>query len=391
MRKRNIFTIAIASLALTLGVGAGLKANKVEEVKAESVTYTYWVEFKSGCRWDSKVNDSKVKFGLHVWNSTTNSAYDTPLVELEEGIQFVKYSFTTDVNPNKAIAGRFTNAATSFVWEGDDKMLNRTDNLDFDQSNAWIELNSYGSGTKWCTAYSYTMSQNVHLYVNGSEGVELSERIRGGDTHIEAYKTDVLLAQNDVFEIDENGTKYSTTSVQPSIASNFDLTGSKPKCLVAGSYDLYYDLDDNELWIQMAADAEAEAYADYFLANFTCGGTTGPNAGKVTAEEGTWGTLSSKWTPMSSGAKEYFNVQPNEEGTKFQQVLARYKYVIEKYGTGTYNDFMGKGYTKVDSNVLAPLVVESNSTNVALIIVIVSTISLVALGGFFFIKRKKEN
>lgn len=397
MKKIRKLLIGLAGLSLSVGaaIGVGLNADKgVKEAKADDVTYTLWVEFKDDCRWDAQAYDANVKIGFHIWNNDNpGGAINTDLVELTPGVQFVKFSFTTNINPNRIIAGRFKNNATSFTWDTS-LLLNRSDKLGdgvFYQSNGWLELKEY-KDNGYCESYTWQSPHSVSLYVNGSLSTELDSRKRGDvSTKIEAYKTDINLALNDTFEIDVAGVKYATTSVQDSIAGNFDLTGSKPKCLVPGSYDLYFNTEANTLWIQMAADAEAEAYADYFLTNFTCGGTTGPNAGTVTAVEGTWTTLSSKWTPMTSGAKAYFNVQPDEEGTKFQQVLARYKYVIEKYGTGEYSDFMGKGYTKKLSAV-APVVVDNTSANTALIAIItISAISLLAVGGYFFIRSKKED
>ena len=75
--------------------------------------------------------------------------------------------------------------------------------------------------------------------------------------------------------------------------------------------------------------------------------------------------------------------------------LARYDYIVGKYFVAqhltSYNDFMSRSPSAVGNNPLLLASVVGKNTNTIAIIVIISLVSVTAIGGYFFIKRRQEN
>ena len=105
--------------------------------------------------------------------------------------------------------------------------------------------------------------------------------------------------------------------------------------------------------------------------------------------------LSTAWTALSTGyaeAKtEYAGMDdfikaaaPKEDGDVVEKAIARYKYIIEKYG---FEDFAGRGYLK--SVLFTPAFSFGNNAGYVIIIGIV-TMSALAFGVFFLISKKKH-
>ena len=75
--------------------------------------------------------------------------------------------------------------------------------------------------------------------------------------------------------------------------------------------------------------------------------------------------------------------------------LTKYDYIVGKYFVAqhltSYNDFMSRNPSAVGNNPLLLGFVDGKNTNTIVIIVIISLVSVTAIGGYFFIKRREEN
>jgi hypothetical protein len=69
--------------------------------------------------------------------------------------------------------------------------------------------------------------------------------------------------------------------------------------------------------------------------------------------------------------------------------MYRYDYIITKYGTTTYTNFI-TGRTPSALNVSPISNVANNSENYMSLIVIISLASVTALAGYIFIRSRKE-
>ena len=99
-----------------------------------------------------------------------------------------------------------------------------------------------------------------------------------------------------------------------------------------------------------------------------------------------WATLESYFNTLSTSEK-------NALKTSSSDAMAKYDYIVGKYNptnnnSSTYKNFIGRTVTPVGGARLALGSMAENSNTIA-IIVIISLVSVTAIGGYFFIKRKE--
>ena len=390
----------IASIGLTVAAAGALTVGLVrnnsgaKEVKADDpiVGSTYLSLFQSHDG-ENGWTDKNAKFGFYYYDDSVNpkkEGWSTSFATIVDSTNYVySASYSLSFTPKNMIAVRFNSSASELNWGG----------------NVWNQSSDLAFADVACIyQFSGSWAENLAT-VKGLAGGDVllnsfKESTLGGN-HGDSYKTGMAFTAGQTFTISHDSNTYGTTSshlrLQEDIEDCFSVVDGKIKCLVSGTYDLYFNVSGNDsgtnpnshtLWIQTDADNAALAFANNFLDNFTCGGTEGPNAGTVTAPEGTWDNLAIAWGKLSVASQNKFDVQPSESGTVYQQVIARYKYVIEKYGTTAYSDFMGKGFTKVGSNLINPI----NSNNGVAIIVVSTSVAVISLvTAYFMLKKRKES
>ena len=119
-----------------------------------------------------------------------------------------------------------------------------------------------------------------------------------------------------------------------------------------------------------------------------------------------WEDLSVSFTTEILGETitEKYNlayVRADEDGNEIEQFLAAYDYVIEKYYKDYENaqdftlDFLGRvasGKVTPRESTIAGLngIISGESNNTLIAIIIIASISTLAIGGYFFIRRRKE-
>ena len=102
-----------------------------------------------------------------------------------------------------------------------------------------------------------------------------------------------------------------------------------------------------------------------------------------------WGIVELYYADLSDVHKaEIQEVTPNYEDTStIAGVLARYDYIVCKYGTEKYNDFMGRNPAPIASAL------SIHSSDEAMDVAIISALAIAgiaAAGAFVFLRRKKE-
>ncbi len=125
-------------------------------------------------------------------------------------------------------------------------------------------------------------------------------------------------------------------------------------------------------------------YAQNFLSAFTCD-ATGTNA-PTFASGKSWASLKTAFQALSTPHQNTLtNATANESGTDIEKAVARYDYVVAKYG---YENFMNRTITNSANRMN---VFGGNSTNN--ILLVLGSISL--LGGLtylaYFLKKRKED
>ncbi len=125
---------------------------------------------------------------------------------------------------------------------------------------------------------------------------------------------------------------------------------------------------------------KVETFARSFLANLTCDpdGVTAPNT-----EE--WNALAAEFALLSEEEKTVFTTGEGASQV-VNEAIAKYDYVMDKYGDSTYTNFMNRTLTE-NVNDIVPAV---DQTNNIIIIVSVCVLALSAIAVFVIIYRRKR-
>ena len=149
---------------------------------------------------------------------------------------------------------------------------------------------------------------------------------------------------------------------------------------------MYFDSNSHNVYITKAELAAADEWAQTFL---------GANC---TATKGNWSSLATSFAALDSSVKAVFTgvayMAPDAAtSTYYEAAVQRYDLIIMTYGKAAYNDFMGResaqSLTYKASAVVSPLTI--NSSNAPALVIVVSSIAFtLATGGYFFLRKKKE-
>ena len=127
----------------------------------------------------------------------------------------------------------------------------------------------------------------------------------------------------------------------------------------------------------------ATMYATDFLSTVVCDGT-----GNTAPSTSNWSTMSTRAGYLFDQDKDALRTANLvEDGTVIEQAMYRYNYIISKYGASTYSNFLTR--TISSSNVNYALLNEDS--NMVLVIILVSAISITSIGCLLLIKKKKTS
>ena len=141
----------------------------------------------------------------------------------------------------------------------------------------------------------------------------------------------------------------------------------------------------NYVYIEYASvePSQAESYAERFIKSMTCDGK-----GAITAVEGTWETLSDLYAGLSDSDKGILKEATADENSEswVGQAVARYDYIVGKYGVEQYPDFMGR----TPARIAEARSVDVNDQTAAWVIAGISAAGIASAAAFFFLRRRKE-
>lgn len=142
-------------------------------------------------------------------------------------------------------------------------------------------------------------------------------------------------------------------------------------------------LDEVTFYFEAPEPSQAESYAETFIKSMTCDGK-----GAITAAEGTWETLSVQYADLSESDKEILKKATPDENSEswVGQAVARYDYIVGKYGVEQYPDFMGRTPARIPE----ARSVDVNDQTAAWVIAGISAAGIASAAAFFFLRRRKE-
>ncbi|HBB05677.1 MAG TPA: hypothetical protein DCZ41_03730 [Firmicutes bacterium] len=126
-------------------------------------------------------------------------------------------------------------------------------------------------------------------------------------------------------------------------------------------------------------------FADALLTILECDAT-----GNTAPSKDDWnGIATTYFDPLSTEAKEYFKkAAANLEGSDIEKAMAKYDYIIAKYGTDNYTDYIGRGVEKIAQS--RSLVASEKDNNILAIVSICVFAGTVITAGLFFALKKKK-
>ena len=241
------------------------------------------------------------------------------------------------------------------------------------------------SSASWTFTLVDNDTYNIHATIGGSEKY--------------------LTILNDSQGLRTNGTTSDLWTVTAVSGGYTLLHNSSERYLVdylaAGEQWRTYKSANAEGYNTITLTEEKEAFANNFLSSFTAGCNSN---GGYTAADMDWTAAATQFATLSTENQNVFKtteytksgsgsntvVTPN---TPVANAVARYDYIVTKYNTTqteVFTEFMGRvaagKITYSSSNRLS--IASEGATAAAMVIVVVSVISVTAIGGFFLLKKK---
>ena len=195
-----------------------------------------------------------------------------------------------------------------------------------------------------------------------------------------------------------NSISYDTTEDATSILCS---AGTKGLTLNTSSGQFRYYSNAFVQLYKLVESSEANAYAAEFLELMSTGANpacVADGSSDIEDLKVAWAILFADFNDLSNADKQLFTQgSADESGDDIAKTLALYDYVCGKYGTNlesqdcnNYN-FMSRSVTPIGGQNLLLNTVIGNNANTITVIVIISLVSVTAIGGYFFIKRRQEN
>lgn len=151
---------------------------------------------------------------------------------------------------------------------------------------------------------------------------------------------------------------------------------------------LAFSASENSIYIHSIAvrylDFSLEEWCQDFLDNLTCdsSGATAPSVSD-------WEDLGIAFLYLDEDLQLIaHNVFANESGTVIERAMAKYDYIVAKYGSVTYNNFIERSITPFSPS--APVAFNGAAGNGFIAVLVIALIAATGVGYYLFTKKRKE-
>ena len=244
----------------------------------------------------------------------------------------------------------------------------------------------------------FTISGYVGMKITGIDMVVCSNGAAGtGSLTVTAGSTDILEIETAAFsDASWNG------------AYDANMCGLYKDCtdyIVQNAETIVFEFAAtvNSLYIQSVSvrylDYSLEQWCTKFLSQITCTGATQENPNGAITSDTNWDDLGLEFLDLDPDLIDIAKTaNANKDSSNvIEQAMARYDLILRKYGIGNgagqHDDFIGRfseGGANYNSSNVSFFETNNGGSNTSIIITVISVLSLTALGGFFFIKKRKE-
>ena len=293
---------------------------------------------------------------------------------------YTSNNYTYEFNGIKSGSHMYLSTADLTGWEADNAKIA----VCFGKSN----VNKADAWSSQYNAAHTSLSQTFCWKVQGSGNDHLFECIVPQYNGQDVYWSMVI------------GVRFYSSATAPGWSNVWNQTG-----------DQFYNGDDrdcNMLWVNansqgqwsgggylktdgsISDDTRAGYYGTYFLSQITCSGS-----GSITSPSSNWTNVKNEYKQHLSTAVEgkVWTAAGAATGTDLVKAMYRYDYIVFYKAYSGYDDFINRTTSpgKKFSNTTHTLLNNSVSASIVLTVIIASTISVAAIGGYFLLKKKKDN
>ena len=195
----------------------------------------------------------------------------------------------------------------------------------------------------------------------------------------------------DSIEVSSNGFDYYECEFETTVTS-VDIKNVDASVIIKEVY-IYFEIP--------AADAlsEAKTWISTYFDDVTCdNGTTAPS-------KSNWTTASIQFGVLSASAKAILHdatYQKSGSGTStvitpgvgvdgdVALAMSRYDWIIHVYGTSNYSNFIERSNEIINGRAVMPSIITNLSNDTTVIIVVSLLVSVVSIGAYFFLRKRKE-
>ena len=145
---------------------------------------------------------------------------------------------------------------------------------------------------------------------------------------------------------------------------------------------------------------EATSFASTFLSAISCtqAGTSKPTFNfKEGDTRWTWALLKAEYDKLSTTDQAKFAKNAEGVSATITECVARYDYIVGKYFVGGVDpvlissDFMNRSPSPVGNGRIMLNVISTQTTNTSVIVIVTVGIAAIAIGGYFLLRKKKED
>lgn len=394
MKNKKLFTgglILSLSGLLALGAAVGLSSGKESaEVKAAASSGNVYIKFDATTNWSSY--DAKI--AIYFWNDNgggtgvkTEDWSNVYELDSSDSAIFYEIPYSLSFEPANMIISRQSSSSTTGSKGTWGNNWTQTNDLSFAKCAYVpddISSSSISGASSWnqsasinSSSVSYGVKVNLSTFgINASKHLELSGQ--------------ATLIENEKFKVVDHNNVWRNAYGTPSqITSNFTLEEEGDHnivCLVPGTYNFYYDVVNESVWITSQDIADADGWAAYFNEHVGC------DPDGVALPSG-WSDVSARYATLSNGAKDVvYGGTADPSGDNLGRALATYDYAVAHH-SGLTRFIVNSGDTPRAAIYLPSIetILVSNIESSVSIVLIASLIGLTAVGAVVYLKVRKHD
>lgn len=347
--KKNIIFASCLALLTGLAVASNSSNFGIKEVKAADYTPVSGDAVIDMTKDWSKNPDGQ-NFSVYFYDDTDDEVSGWgDYVFGGFGVEMVKVHYELDFTPTNMIAVRYPNTLTKAEWEQKtnrfDGKWDQTPNLVFEE-NPFIIIEE-GNQATVAKPYFHGCPHGDDSEAWGNNGYFTNVKLNSS-SHCEYY-TSKYFDTNELFGIKiKESDWFINYTISPFIDDEenhpfvYDSGTNSIKCVTPGEYVVYFDHQNESLYINLRSYAEADEWSQIFL------GVTDSD-GKCPYTLSHWGDskLLFEDYEFSSEARDVLlyveHLEPEEETSTFiEKAMQRYDYILITYGSDMYEDFIGR-------------------------------------------------